>query len=737
VNISSQAGKRNLTAGPIVQKILTDRQSFRVRGPGTPFNMGAEKNGKLEKMEIDEDENVERGNWTGKLDFLLSCLGYAVGLGNVWRFPYLCFKNGGGSFLVPYFLMLAIIGIPTFLLELNIGQYSALGPVTLYSHLSPVFKGLGFANYMANAFVGLYYNMIIAWTIYYLFASFTSDLPWQYCDNDFNDDNCFSFSGFKDCDDMRKNLTDKGIENNIIFINRTCITDPAQLAKIRADLPTYYGGTVNKTACLYTNLTYCDTDPSAWDNIDRLFDQPLKLRKSSSEQYLTYSVLGQATEQTIEPADFGSPSWSLALCLLAAWLVIFLCLIKGIQSSGKVVYFTATFPYVVLVILLVRAVTLEGAEKGINFYLVPDWDRLSDIKVWESAAVQIFFSLSVAGGGLITLSSYNRFHNNILRDTLIVCIGNCLTSFVAGFAIFSVLGFMATQLGVEVKDVATSGTGLAFVAYPDLVTRLPLPTLWAILFFLMLFTLGLDSQFAIVETVLTGILDFRTSLRPKKTLVVGVVCLVGFILGLPLCCPGGSLLLDLLDFYAASWPYLFIGLMELIIISYIYGYANYIDDLFEMTGFRGLYMMKWPMAVFYCFLSPLAIAIIFVFSWYNYEPLKVGDYVFPGWANGIGWLIAMTAILAVPFMAVVTVVRTVLDGKDLSSVITPTPSWRQNAVRVNGKDGEKSDFEYREGGPGGSMIRYRRGEAPVPVSYNYKGYDNRGLVNSRSDITMM
>ena len=76
-------------------------------------------------------------------------------------------------------------------------------------------------------------------------------------------------------------------------------------------------------------------------------------------------------------------------------------------------------------------------------------------RVWEAAAVQIFFSLSISGGGLITLSSYNKFHNNILRDTAIVCIGNCMTSFIAGFAIFSVLGFMAKELGVDVKDVAT------------------------------------------------------------------------------------------------------------------------------------------------------------------------------------------------------------------------------------------------------------------------------------------
>ena len=158
-------------------KWLMVNSSFQEKNPSKPA-----------ELEFEEDENPERGNWSGKLDFLLSCLGYAVGLGNVWRFPYLCFKNVGGSFLIPCFRMLAVIGIPTFLLELKIGQYSALGPVTLYSHLSPLFKGLGFVNFISQCFVGLYYNMIIAWTIYYFFASLTSELPWADCSNSYNDE---------------------------------------------------------------------------------------------------------------------------------------------------------------------------------------------------------------------------------------------------------------------------------------------------------------------------------------------------------------------------------------------------------------------------------------------------------------------------------------------------------------------------------------------------------------------
>ena len=130
--------------------------------------------------------------------------------------------------------------------------------------------------------------------------------------------------------------------------------------------------------CIFTNISYCDHTEGAEARIQRLFDIPVSLRKSSSGQYLTKEVLKEST--SIEAADFGTPDWKLTLCLMLAWIIIFCCLIKGIKSSGKVVYVTATFPYVVLIILLIRAVTLEGASLGISFYLTPDFSRLSDIK---------------------------------------------------------------------------------------------------------------------------------------------------------------------------------------------------------------------------------------------------------------------------------------------------------------------------------------------------------------------
>jgi solute carrier family 6 amino acid transporter-like protein 5/7/9/14 len=85
-----------------------------------------------------QDEN--RGNWANKYEFLLSCMGYAIGIGNVWRFPYLCYRNGGGAFLVPYLLMLFLCGIPLFFMESSLGQFASTGCITLF-RISPLFKG--------------------------------------------------------------------------------------------------------------------------------------------------------------------------------------------------------------------------------------------------------------------------------------------------------------------------------------------------------------------------------------------------------------------------------------------------------------------------------------------------------------------------------------------------------------------------------------------------------------------
>merc|ERR1719330_884808 len=170
-----------------------------------------------------------------------------------------------------------------------------------------------------------------------------------------------------------------------------------------------------------------------------------------------------------------------------------------------------------------------------------------NIKVWADAATQIFYSLGPSFGGLITLASYNKFSNNCHRDAILIAFSNCATSIFAGFVIFSIVGFMANQAGVSVEDAIASGTGLAFIAYPEAVTQMPFPPIWSFLFFTMLITLGLDSQFTMVETITTAIMDQWPKTRAHKGKVVIGASILGFLLGLTCTTHGGIYMFSLID----------------------------------------------------------------------------------------------------------------------------------------------------------------------------------------------
>ncbi|KAK2164414.1 hypothetical protein NP493_1414g01000 [Ridgeia piscesae] len=599
-------------------------------------------------VDFSKDENEDRGNWTGRLDFVLSCLGCAVGLGNVWRFPYLCYKNGGAVFLIPYVIMLALVGIPIFFLELSVGQFTSSSPLTCWG-MAPVFKGIGYAMIAVSSLVSIYYNIIISWAIFYFFASFTSDLPWQHCDREYATPYCRTF--------LNGSITEERCTDMGLLANTT--------------IGVCFNGS--------TPVNIFNTTLAA------LQSPPIKA-VLPSEEYLNGYVLGKYFSEGIH--DLGPVRWQMALCLLLAWTIVFFSLVKGVKSSGKVVYFTALFPYVVLVILFVRGLLLEGHYQGIEFYIMkPDFSKLKSATVWKDAAVQIFFSLSAAWGGLITLSSYNRFHNNCLRDALIVSISNCLTSFFAGFVIFSFLGFLAFKMDTTVDKVVDGGIGLAFVVYPDAVARMPgVPTLWALLFFLMLITLGLDSEFALVETISTSIMDQWVPLRKKKSLVILCLCVVFYLLGLTMCTNGGAFLLQLMDSYAAGWNVLLIAIAECIVIAYVYGLFcglfRFKEDIRIMIGDRPFYFAAitwdrvWPWWAFCWYgVTPLLVAAILVFSWVDYKPTTYGLYTYPAWAEAIGWLMTLTVVVALIAPGIIIALRAYFNGKPIRELFLPNRCW--------------------------------------------------------------
>ncbi|XP_059155826.1 sodium- and chloride-dependent glycine transporter 2-like [Physella acuta] len=571
-------------------------------------------------------EEVERGGWGGKLDFILTCIGYAVGLGNIWRFPYLCYKSGGGAFLIPYCLFLALCGLPLFFLEVTIGQFSSLSPVAIWK-VVPLFKGVGVGMLCCTAIVCIYYNVIVAWIVYYLFMSFRSVLPWASCDNSWNTDRCTDFRGAK---------------------NQTAV---AFLGNLSRD------SFFNKTG-----------DVILRNGSEFLFTKSNR-SVPSSEEFWERHVL-ELSGGIDSP---GTIRWQLLICLAFAWICVFFCLFKGVKVLGKVMHFAAPFPYLVLLVLLVRGCTLPGAIEGIKFYIVPRWEKLADYTVWGDAALQIFYSVGMAWGGIITMASYNKFSNNVYRDSMIVPLVNCGTSVFAGFAIFSVLGYMAHEANTSVDEIVTQGPGLTFVAYPQALATLPISPLWSVLFFLMLFTVGLDSQFGMLETILSGVMDeYPQALRRRKTAITAVACFVEFLLGLPCITQGGIYVLQIMDWYCASFSLMLISLAECMALAWAYGADSLARDIALMIGYKPHFWWKYM----WKYITPTVVLFIWVFSVITLTPVTYGDYSYPSWAVAIGWLLAVISVIPIPMVAMLQILKT--EGsfiERLKLLLRPDPTW--------------------------------------------------------------
>ncbi|XP_047500114.1 sodium- and chloride-dependent transporter XTRP3A-like isoform X2 [Penaeus chinensis] len=615
------------------------------RHPPRPVNLEEADDGVVEFSPLNQDEDEgtvtievpvteERAAWGSKMQFMLSCISLSVGLGNVWRFPYLVQQDGGGAFLIPYLIMMVLEGAPLFLLELGIGQRLRQGSLGVWTHISPWWTGLGVASTIVSYLVGLYYNVIIAWCFYYLFNSFKSPLPFGTCPNETN-----------------------------LELNLTLPVEECELS--------------SETAYFWYRQTI-DASPS----ID----------------------------------ETGGIKWWMALCLTLSWILVWVCIMKGIQSSGKVVYFTALFPYCILIIFFGRAVTLKGAGEGLKHMFTPDMSKLLNPTVWMDAACQVFYSLGLAFGSLIAFASYNPMKNNCKRDALFMCIITVFTATFATIDIFAVLGFKAVanyekcieynimklesiaqhlpehtqKINVTIENYeetwktvlgsiqdfyeqkthhhikncsvadelnqAAEGTGLAFIVFTQAIVELPGSNFWSVCFFMMLLALGLGSQFGTMEGVITNLFDMKVFARIRKEIVTGCVCLSALLIGLIFCTGAGEYWVGMFDTFAGSMGLIVIAFFETIVISYVYGHKKFSDDIEKMIGERpGIY---WQ--AMWRFISPLTIFSIVVASVYyrvthppDYPAWKaeMGNAVkepYPGWAMFVCLLLLMGGFLPIP-----------------------------------------------------------------------------------------
>ncbi|XP_054434197.1 sodium-dependent neutral amino acid transporter B(0)AT1 [Pteronotus mesoamericanus] len=611
--------------------------------------------GELEVME--KEEAGSRPKWDNKAQYMLTCVGFCVGLGNVWRFPYLCQSHGGGAFMIPFLILLIVEGVPLLHLEFAIGQRLRKGSVGTWSSIHPALKGVGIASMFVSFMVGLYYNTIIAWVMWYFFNSFQEPLPWSTCP-----------------------LND----------NQT--------------------GYVEECA-----------------------------RSSAVDYYWYRETLNIST--SID--DSGSVQWWILLCLTCAWSVLYVCTIRGIETTGKAVYITSTLPYVVLTIFLIRGLTLKGATNGIVFLFTPNITELANPVTWLDAGAQVFYSFSLAFGGLISFSSYNSVHNNCEMDSVIVSVINGFTSVYAATVVYSIIGFRATerfddcfnkniltlmngfdlpegnvtqenfeeiqqwynktypvafsQLKFQTCDMnsflseGVEGTGLAFIVFTEAITKMPVSPLWSVLFFIMLFCLGLSSMFGNMEGVVVPLQDLKVIPEkwPKEVLT-GLICLGSYFIAFIFTLNSGQYWLSLMDGYAGSIPLLIIAFCEMFAVVYVYGVDRFNKDIEFMIGHKPniFWQITWRVV------SPLLMLIIFLFFFVvkvneelmysiwdpSYEEFpKSKKESYPSWVYAVVVFIAGVPCLTIPCFAIYKVIRNYCKRRGNQQLISA-----QSTASING-----------------------------------------------------
>ncbi|EDW09608.2 sodium-dependent nutrient amino acid transporter 1 [Drosophila mojavensis] len=535
-----------------------------------------------ELLEMDEEGAdqpmaAERDTWSKGVEFLFSCIALSVGLGNVWRFPFIALENGGGAFLIPYLVVLLLVGRPIYYLEVIIGQFSSRGCIGAFD-LAPIFRGVAYGQVYSTALATTYYACIMALTIRYLVVSFSEVLPWTYC------------------------LAEWGAQ---------CVAT---------------GATANDSSNISTSLQ----------------------GKSSAELYFTQTVL---REPYSLDEGLGTPSREMVLCLLATWIIIALTLVKGIRSSGKASYFLALFPYVIMLILLLRALTLPGAWNGIVYFIQPQWNQLLNPHVWYAAITQMFFSLAICFGTLVMYASFNDFSKRVHKDVIIVTTIDSFTSILAGCIIFGILGNLAHETNVtDISKVVKGGAGLAFISYPEAIAKFKyLPQMFAVLFFFMLLVLGIGSNIGMATCVINVIKDRFPHLQHWQ-LAIGA-SIVGFLCGLVYMTPGGQFILNLVDFYGCTFIALVMAIAELFAFSWVYGVKRLCNDIEFMLNVKtGFY---WRIC--WAIMAPGLMFLVLVYMLVSYEPLTYKGVEYPEAAYMAGWLIWGLGVAQLPFWALYTI----------------------------------------------------------------------------------
>ncbi|KAK6024634.1 putative sodium-dependent acetylcholine transporter, partial [Ostertagia ostertagi] len=283
--------------------------------------------------------------------------------------------------------------------------------------------------------------------------------------------------------------------------------------------------------------------------------------------------------------EIGALNWHLGICVVLSWVAVFLCLFQGVKSSGKVVYVVVVLPFIIMIVLLARLLTLEGSFAALTHFLRPDWRVLKDLTVWGEAAVHAFYSVACCTGGLYTTSSYNRFHNNLFkvvrllslplstffcRDLWIILTVDVITSIICCVLTFSAIGFTCFEFSISLEKFhIRDGAHLVFVFLAEALAGVPVAPLYTGLFFLMVVLIIHSTQLFVVETIVTSLCDeFPERLRRNRRHVLTTVCAAFMVVSIPFCLSAGLFWLLLLAKFTITWPLVVIAFLECMAISW-------------------------------------------------------------------------------------------------------------------------------------------------------------------------
>ncbi|CAB3402724.1 unnamed protein product [Caenorhabditis bovis] len=545
------------------------------------------------------DENRIRGNWSNKSDYILALIGFTAGVGSFWKFPFLIFQNGGAAFLVPYLVMLILAAMPVFFTELVLGQFSSLAAISVWK-VVPMFKGIGYAQVTFSGFFAIFFNVISAWALFYLINSFCFSIPWSNCANSWSGENCTLGTRIQ-CMEM----------NGTLLVNGSC----------------------------YVEQSYMNDS-----NVIPLHD----LDSIPSLKYFHSDVLMLSNGVD----DFGALNWYLGLCVLVCWIAVFLCLFQGVKSSGKVVYVSVILPFIIITVLLTRLLTLDGSFQAIIHFMNPNWKVLKDLKVWGEAAVQAFYSVSCCSGGLYTISSYNRFHNNIYRDISLVLTIDVIVSLIGCVLTFSAIGFTCFEFAISLdKFHIRDGFHLVFVFLAEALAGVPVAPLYAGLFFIMVLLVVHATQMFVVETIVSSLCDEHPErLRRNRRHVLTTVCALFILLSIPFCLSSGLYWMEILSQLVLTWPLLVIAFLECMAINWIYGVDNLLDNAKWIVGHWPPCYILWK--ILFKFVCPLVYLSILCFLWLDWRAISYESYEFPYWSIVVGWSLGAIPLLMIPVVAV-------------------------------------------------------------------------------------